>query len=331
MFPIRKPAIDGDVLTPELLRSSASLGSLTRVKPEVLDLVAMGDRKIASLNHEVTKLKVDLELQYDNVDTLKGQLAIKTKEMNRLRKMLEGGRPYLAVSKDCSCQQTSVNCIQCNSGDRKGRSADGTWNDVKVLQQVKLNLEQQLKEALEKQHDAMSQAVKLAERNEELEKELRDIDHIALAVEADCNSTVKENNRRVSHLQERLESATAKVNHLENDLLVERRASQELRADLEGCRLEKRNLQRALDSTSEERKMLTDRINQLTLIGKILRGSGGIILWVFHVFLHERFNIFSPCTLILQKRHLTRKLRDYLARVKHRSMKLYNWRVLMIR
>lgn len=56
-------------------------------------------------------------------------------------------------------------------------------------------------EALNKQHDAMSQALKLADRNEELEKELRDIDHIALAVEADCNSAVKENNKRVSKLQ----------------------------------------------------------------------------------------------------------------------------------
>ena len=56
-------------------------------------------------------------------------------------------------------------------------------------------------ESLNKQHDAMSQAMKLAARNEELEKELRDIDHVALAVEADCNSTVKENNKRVCRLQ----------------------------------------------------------------------------------------------------------------------------------
>lgn len=56
-------------------------------------------------------------------------------------------------------------------------------------------------EALNKQHDAMAQALKLADRNEELEKELKDIDYIALAVEADCNSTVKENNKRVSKLQ----------------------------------------------------------------------------------------------------------------------------------
>lgn len=141
--------------------------------------------------------------------------------------MLEGGRSYAAVSKDCVC--------------KKLEKAGATHNvmetsEIRVLQQTKLELEQQLKgeiwkhfydvyffdtslfsppeqliscvrsflidaEALNKQHDAMSQAMKLAARNEELEKELRDIDHVALAVEADCNSAVKENNRRVCRLQ----------------------------------------------------------------------------------------------------------------------------------
>ncbi|XP_063979260.1 centrosomal protein of 135 kDa isoform X4 [Diachasmimorpha longicaudata] len=274
VFPLRKPVLDGDVLTPELLKGSISPGSLSKVHPEVLDLVTMGDRKIASLGLEVTKLKGELALQCDNVHTLKTQLALKGNEINRLRKLLEGGRPYLAVSKDCSCRQTEASCIQCNSNRKTARGGEGSWNEVKVLQQVKLNLEEQLKEALEKQHDAMSQAMKLAERNEELEKELRDIDHIALAVEADCNSTVKENNRRVSQLQERYETAMTKINHLENELLVEKRASQELRADLEACRLEKRNLQRIVDSSTEEKKKLTDRINELTLIGsKVQRTS----------------------------------------------------------
>ncbi|XP_015111605.1 centrosomal protein of 135 kDa isoform X1 [Diachasma alloeum] len=271
VFPLRKPVIDGDVLTPELLKGS--LGSLSRVQPELLDLVAMGDRRIAALSLEVTKLKGELGLQYDNVHTLKNQLALKGKEINRLRKMLEGGRPYLAVSKDCSCRQTEASCVQCNSSRKAARGGEGCWNEVKVLQQVKSNLEEQLKEALEKQHDAMSQAMKLAERNEELEKELRDIDHIALAVEADCNSTVKENNRRVSQLQERLETALTKVRNLENELLVEKRASQELRADLEACRLEKRNLQRVVDSSTEEKKKLTDRINELTLIEETLNAE----------------------------------------------------------
>lgn len=56
---------------------------------------------------------------------------------------------------------------------------------------------------------------------------------------------------------------------LERKLTVERREAQELRADLEACRLEKRNIQRTLESTLDEKKQMSDRINQLTAIGML--------------------------------------------------------------
>lgn len=59
------------------------------------------------------------------------------------------------------------------------------------------------------------------------------------------------------------------VHVLERELTVERRAAQELRADLEACRLEKRNVQRNLESTLDEKKQMSDRINQLTAIGML--------------------------------------------------------------
>jgi centrosomal protein CEP135 len=48
----------------------------------------------------------------------------------------------------------------------------------------------------------------LADRNKQLEKELHDIDQMALAVEAECNSTVKENTIRVSKIQVRKQFST---------------------------------------------------------------------------------------------------------------------------
>lgn len=57
---------------------------------------------------------------------------------------------------------------------------------------------------------------------------------------------------------------------LEHELIVERREMQELRADLESCRLEKRNIQRTLESTLDEKKQMSDRINQLAIIGMTL-------------------------------------------------------------
>lgn len=53
-------------------------------------------------------------------------------------------------------------------------------------------------EALAKQHEAMKRALHLAERNKMLEKEMKDIDHLALAVEAECNNTVKTNTEKVN-------------------------------------------------------------------------------------------------------------------------------------
>lgn len=43
----------------------------------------------------------------------------------------------------------------------------------------------------------MRRALHLAERNKELEKEMRDIDQIALEVEAECNTKVRHNVEKV--------------------------------------------------------------------------------------------------------------------------------------
>ncbi|XP_029664442.1 centrosomal protein of 135 kDa-like isoform X1 [Formica exsecta] len=260
-FPLRRPVLETEPM-PRAKRSG-SLPKLSSVEPKIIDIISMADHKMNCLNQEVTKLRGELLLQTDTIEILEKQLATKEKEIIRLRKMLEGGRSYAAVSKDCTCKKMEK---------KIGAANDVTENsEVKILQHAKQELEQRLKESLNKQHDAMSQAMKLARRNEELEKELRDIDHVALAVEADCNSAVKENNRRVCRLQEKLEDVMKQLHVLEHELIVERREVQELRADLESCRLEKRNVQCTLESTLDEKKKLSDKINQLAIIEKNLK------------------------------------------------------------
>ncbi|XP_051170534.1 centrosomal protein of 135 kDa-like isoform X2 [Leptopilina boulardi] len=257
-YPLRRPLLECEIL-PKSKSSSTSLQTARQVEPYVVDFVAMADLRMNCLNYEVTKLKEELTLQTDNINTLEIQLALKEKEISRLRRMLEGGRPYNAVAKECSCNkfEKTHNSQDCHEIENC---------DLKILLKAKTDLEHQLKEALNKQHEAMSQALKLAERNEELEKELRDIDHIALSVEADCNTAVKENNRRVCRLQEKLNEVLTQVHALECELAEERRKVQELKTDLGASRLEKLDIQQTLEFTLEEKKNLTDRINQLTVI-----------------------------------------------------------------
>lgn len=54
-----------------------------------------------------------------------------------------------------------------------------------------------ISETIAKQHEAMRRALHLAERNKELENEMRDIDRIALEVEAECNTKVRSNTEKV--------------------------------------------------------------------------------------------------------------------------------------
>lgn len=57
---------------------------------------------------------------------------------------------------------------------------------------------QYFSDSLAKQHEAMNRALHLAERNKHLEKEMKDIDHLALAVEAECNNTIRSNTEKVN-------------------------------------------------------------------------------------------------------------------------------------
>lgn len=55
-------------------KNSSSLPSLSAVEPNVVDLLNMADHRMNCASYEVTKLKDELSLQTDNVQTLKSQV-----------------------------------------------------------------------------------------------------------------------------------------------------------------------------------------------------------------------------------------------------------------
>lgn len=129
----------------------------------------------------------------------------------------------------------------------------------------------------------MKRALHLAERNRELEKELRDIDQMALAVEAEANSSAKTNAEKVNkyatfffqnfffikkiRLQDKIHEALLQIQSMEKEVNELRREKQELLSDWEATKMEKKHLQVLLETTLEEKKLMTDRINQFTIIG----------------------------------------------------------------
>lgn len=72
-YPLRRPVIESEPL-PKVGVKTKPLPSLSRVEPKVVDLISMADHKMNCLTHEVTKLKGELSIQSDNVQTLKAQV-----------------------------------------------------------------------------------------------------------------------------------------------------------------------------------------------------------------------------------------------------------------
>jgi hypothetical protein len=77
------------------------------------------------------------------------------------------------------------------------------------------------------------------------------------------------------------------VHVLENELTIQRREAQELRADLEASRIEKSSVQRILECTLEEKKQMINKINTLTAMGmyiKYIKVYSACLI----IILHER-------------------------------------------
>ncbi|CAH1970630.1 unnamed protein product [Acanthoscelides obtectus] len=230
----------------------SSLGKSTK-EFMIESTMSCADERISTLQKEMRKLKENQIEMAKNNEFLKSQLDNRNQEIQRLSTLLEGGRPQKPLAKDC--------CYK-NIDNKIGALQD----EIRALKAEKSVLDAQLKEALAKQHEAMRRALHLAERNKRLEKEMKDIDQIALQVEAECNNTVRNNSEKVHRLQDKLNESMMKTESLERDVAKLKQEKMSLQADLDALKLEKRHLQTALESETEDKKRLTDRINNLTII-----------------------------------------------------------------
>lgn len=73
---------------------------------------------------------------------------------------------------------------------------------------------------------------------------------------------------RFVRLQDKIHDALLQIQAMEKEINHLRREKQELMADWESTKMEKKHLQVLLETALEEKKLMTDRINQFTVIGE---------------------------------------------------------------
>lgn len=140
--------------------------------PYVADLLQVADNRIQELQQEVTKLKNELERSEGGIRHLNKQVEERDKEIERLGRALDGGRPHDVISLEARNNSSEKLIAHLNL-------------QIEYLQQANRDLEKRVQGLQERKQTVSSEVANLSARNEELCQELTEIDHLAQQLERD--------------------------------------------------------------------------------------------------------------------------------------------------
>ncbi|CAK1545006.1 unnamed protein product [Leptosia nina] len=160
------------------------------------------DKDLTEKLRMIQSLQEQVDSYSDEIHLLKNQVQHRGDEITRLKGLLEGGRPFSAITKEYY-------------GDKPEDKILCFKKQFKELENCNEALKKELDKGLEKQHEAMLRALDLADKNKALKDELHKMDTLALKVEDDCNKRLNEMTNEIMLLQNKIEILTLKNSKLE--------------------------------------------------------------------------------------------------------------------
>ncbi|XP_046968605.1 centrosomal protein of 135 kDa [Vanessa cardui] len=211
------------------------------------------DAEVLGLNKSIQSLLEKNNEYSDEILFLKTQIEHRENEIVRLKILLEGGRPIAAINKDYNSYKPDV-------------KIEKLIREIKELQKANENMKKEMEKSLEKQHEAMLRALSLADKNRNLQEELKKVDKLALKVEEDCNKRLASLMNEINFMQTRIEGLTIKNTELERDLSQRyyKSSSSQVQESLIIALKEKDALQKEIKDLVELNKSLQDKIFSLS-------------------------------------------------------------------
>uniref|UniRef100_A0AAY4D472 Centrosomal protein of 135 kDa n=1 Tax=Denticeps clupeoides TaxID=299321 RepID=A0AAY4D472_9TELE len=169
-IPFRRQRMQIDELLPPPSGSTSSV-VMQPDDPYIADLLQVADDRIQELQRDVTKLQLDIE---HDIHKFCGfcQVEERDKEIERLNRALDGGRPYDVISLESQNISNEKVIAHLNL-------------QIEYLQETNRSLEQKMQGLQQKRQHASSEVADLSARNQELCKELTHIDELAHQLERD--------------------------------------------------------------------------------------------------------------------------------------------------
>ncbi|XP_063057428.1 centrosomal protein of 135 kDa isoform X2 [Engraulis encrasicolus] len=260
-IPFRRQRMQIDDLLP------ASLGPTPAVvaqpdDPYIADLLQVADDRIQELQQEATKLQVDLERAQAGIKHLNTQVEERDKEIERLNRALDGGRPYDVISLEAQNVSNEKLIAHLNL-------------QIEYLQETNRTLEQKVQGLHQRKADVSAEAANLSVRNQELCQELTQIDQLAQQLEKDKELVLETADTELQEAKDEIQRQQGAIVDLENMVSKLKRELQEgehdkdrVRDQLADAREQSDKMEGLLNFLEEEKRRLQDKLDKMTLAEK---------------------------------------------------------------
>ncbi|KAM4810491.1 centrosomal protein of 135 kDa [Rhinophrynus dorsalis] len=211
--------------------------------PYVADLLQVADERIRELQQDVANIQEKLEMSERGVKNLTQQVELRDREVERLVLALDGGRSHDVISLEARHRSNEKLVAHLNL-------------QIEYLQQANRDLEKRVQDLLETRQNVTSEVVNLSTKNEELCKELTEIDQLAQRLERDKEMVLETADKEIEEAKAEIKKLQMEVLKLENNL-------SQFKSDLSTCEFEKNKLADELEKRMDENRKLESLLNHV--------------------------------------------------------------------
>ncbi|MEE6461966.1 hypothetical protein FKM82_001457 [Ascaphus truei] len=209
--------------------------------PYVADLLQVADDRLQELQQDVTTLQETLEISERGVRNLTQQVELRDREIERLALALDGGRSHDVISLEARHRSNEKLVAHLNL-------------QVEYLQQANTDLEKRVRALLETRHNVTSEVVNLSTKNEELCKELTEIDQLAQQLERDKEIVLDTADAEIEEAKSEIKRLHVEIHRLESTL-------SNFKSEITTCEFEKNKLADELEKRKDENLQLESILN----------------------------------------------------------------------
>ncbi|XP_043985251.1 centrosomal protein of 135 kDa [Gambusia affinis] len=211
-IPFRRQRMQVDELAPPSYTSAYPVPQPD--DPYVADLLQLADGRIHELQEDIADLKLDLENAQESIKHLRIQVEERDAEVERLNRLLHGGRPYDIISLEAHNVSNEKLIAHLNL-------------QIEYLQEANSALQDRIEGLQQTKRDASTEVANLSLKNLQLCEELTQIDHLAQCMEMDKERVLENVDIELQKAKKEIQRKEKIIEDLENIVTQIRREQSE--------------------------------------------------------------------------------------------------------